>query len=62
MLGGLGGAVAESVTESYPVPVKRVGVQDKYVESGLPTELYEKYGFTGKGLAEAVRDVLKRKR
>lgn len=62
VLGGLGGAVAESVADTYPVPVKRVGIQDRYVESGLPTELYEKYGLTGKHLAEAVRDVLKRKR
>lgn len=62
VLGGLGGAVTESVTETYPAPVKRVGVQDRYVESGLPTELYEKYGFTGKGLADAVRDVMKRRK
>lgn len=61
VLGGLGGAVAEAVTDSVPVPVKRVGVQDRYIESGLPTELYEKYGLTGRALADAVRDVMKRR-
>ncbi|HVM45059.1 MAG TPA: transketolase C-terminal domain-containing protein [Candidatus Thermoplasmatota archaeon] len=62
VLGGLGGAVAEAVTETYPVPVKRVGVYDRYIESGLPAELYEKYGLTGKALAEAALEVVKRKR
>ena len=62
VLGGLGGAVAESVTEIYPVPLKRVGVQDRYIESGLPTELYEKYGLSGKALAMAAMDAVKRKR
>lgn len=62
VLGGLGGAVAEGVTEVYPVPVKRVGVQDRFLESGLPTELYEKYGLTGKAIATAAFDAIKRKR
>jgi transketolase len=62
ILGGLGGAIAESVSEIYPVPVKRVGVQDRYVESGLPTELYEKYGLTGKAIAEAACTAIKLKR
>lgn len=62
VIGGLGGAVAEALAETHPAPLKRVGVHDRYVESGLPTELYEKYGLTGKALAEAAREVLKRKR
>lgn len=62
VLGGLGGAVAEAAADTYPVPIERVGVQDRYVESGLPTELYEKYGLTGRSLAEAVRRVMKRRR
>lgn len=61
VIGGLGGAVAEALGDTVPVPLSRVGVQDRYLESGLPTELYEKYGLTGKALAEAVRGVLKRK-
>lgn len=62
VIGGLGGAVAEAVAQTYPVPVERVGVQDRYLESGLPTELYEKYGLTAKALAEAALDAMKRKR
>ena len=61
VIGGLGSAVAETLVETYPAPVARVGVLDRYAESGLPTELYEKYGLTGKHLAEAGRGVLKRK-
>ena len=62
VVGGLGGAVAEAAADTYPVPIQRVGVQDRYIESGLPTELYEKYGLTGKHLADAVRGVMKRRK
>jgi len=62
VIGGLGGAVAEAVTQTYAVPVERVGVQDRYLESGLPMELYEKYGLTAKALAAAALDAMKRKR
>lgn len=61
VIGGLGGAVAEALVESRPVPVRRVGVLDRYVESGLPEELYEKYGLKAKHLADAAREVMKRK-
>ncbi len=62
VIGALGGAVAETLGDTYPVPLARVGVQDRYVESGLPAELYEKHGLTGKALADAVRNVLKRRK
>jgi transketolase len=62
VLGGLGGAVTEALADVYPVPVKRVGIQDRYIESGLPAELYEKYGLTGKAIATAAFDAMKRKR
>ncbi|HUR69356.1 MAG TPA: transketolase C-terminal domain-containing protein [Candidatus Thermoplasmatota archaeon] len=62
VIGGLGSAVAEGAADTYPVPIARVGVPDRYVESGLPTELYERTGFTGKALAEAALAVMKRKR
>jgi transketolase len=51
-LGGLGGAVAETVSESYPVRVIRMGVRDSFGESGEHTELMAKYGLTS---AEIVR-------
>jgi len=62
VIGGLGSAVAETVAETYAAPVQRVGIYDRYYESGLPTELYEKYGLTGKAIADAARTSMKRKR
>ena len=46
VIGGLGGAVAESVSETCPVPVIRVGVEDKFGCSGTVPELMEHYGLT----------------
>lgn len=58
VIGGLGGAVAEAVAENYPVLMKRVGLPDKFGESGSPGELLEKYGLTPQALAAAVRDMV----
>ena len=46
VLGGLGSAVAEVVTESYPVQVSKIGVRDTFGESGEHEELMTKYGLT----------------
>lgn len=46
--GGLGGAVSELLGENYPVPIKRIGVNDQFGESGSPNELLEKFGLTAK--------------
>ena len=43
VIGGLGSAVAEVVCEEAPVPVLRVGVQDKFGTSGKPAELFKLY-------------------
>lgn len=61
IIGGLGGAVAEALVENYPVPLKRVGMPDKFGESGSPSELLEKCGLTPKALAAAVKEVVARK-
>lgn len=42
--GGLGGAIAELLSEKYPVPVMRIGMQDRFGESGEPNELLEHFG------------------
>lgn len=55
IIGGLGAAVCESLCESYPVPVLRVGVQDTYGRSGQVPELLEIYGLTAKNIAEKAR-------
>ena len=55
VIGGLGSAVCEVLSEEYPVPVKRIGVKDTFGESGKPNELLEKYGLTAKDIVEAVK-------
>lgn len=62
IIGGLGSAVAEVVSENHPVPVLRVGVQDKFGKSGKPDVLLEMYGLTAANIAAKVKDVLKLRR
>ena len=54
VFGGLGSAVTEVLSESYPIPVKRVGVNDTFGESGEAAELMVKYGLTAEKIEEAV--------
>jgi transketolase len=56
--GGLGGAVAELLGEKYPVPLKRMGMQDHFGESGTPEELLEHFGLTAKHIQLAVHHML----
>jgi transketolase len=42
-IGGLGGAVAEAIAEMCPIPVRRIGVRDQYVETGEIPDLFLKY-------------------
>ena len=51
IVGGLGGAVCEALSESCPVPVLRVGVEDKYGRSGKVPALLEMYGLTKENIA-----------
>jgi len=59
VIGGLGGAVAEAITESYPVPISRVGVRDTFGESGEHQELMVKYGLTSKEITRAAKHLIK---
>lgn len=61
IIGGLGSAVCEFLSENHPVPVKRIGVRDHFGESGTQDELYEKYGLTANHIADAARNVIKQK-
>jgi transketolase len=61
IIGGLGGAVAECVAESHPVPMERVGVRDTFAESGPYPDLLDKYGLSVDAIAGAVDRVLARK-
>jgi transketolase len=53
--GGLGGAVTEALSENYPVPVHRIGVNDCFCESGPNEPLMEKYGLTEHHVIEQAR-------
>ena len=55
VIGGLGGAVCEVLSEKAPVPVKRIGVNDVFGESGPAVKLIEKYGLDGKGVYQSVK-------
>ncbi|CAN5251236.1 transketolase family protein [soil metagenome] len=57
--GGLGSAVAMSVAERCPVPIRFVGLQDTFAESGTAEELLAKYGLTAKEILAAAHQVLK---
>ena len=61
VIGGLGGAVCEVLSEGYPVPVERVGLRDVFGQSGTAEELLAHYGLTPAHLVEAAERVLKRK-
>jgi len=61
IIGGLGSAVAEVLSEHYPVPLYRVGIKDTFGESGSPEELLQKYGLTSAHIIQAVKSVLARK-
>ncbi|VAV85559.1 Transketolase, C-terminal section [hydrothermal vent metagenome] len=62
ILGGLGGAVAEVVCDTVPVPVERVGIKDTFAESGEPEDLAAKYGLDSNAIKAAVLRVIARKK
>lgn len=62
IIGGLGAAVAEVVTESYPIPVRRIGIADQFTETGPYHDLLDFYGMSQKEIVQAARKVLAVKR
>jgi transketolase len=61
VIGGLGGAVAELLAEHCPVPLKRVGIQDRFGLSGKGEELLKYFGLMPEDLVQAAQEVLLRK-
>lgn len=55
VIGGLGSAVCDCLSEKYPTPVKKVGINDVFGESGPALKLLEKYGLDGKGIYQSVK-------
>ncbi len=56
--GGLGSAIAEFLSEHHPVRIARVGINDRFGQSGKLGELYEEYGLTSKHIEEVIRKVV----
>ena len=59
--GGLGGAVAELLGEERPVPMRRIGVKDRFGESGTPDELLKHFGLTAPNIMLAAHEVVDKK-
>ncbi|NLI22871.1 MAG: transketolase family protein [Clostridiales bacterium] len=61
VIGGLGGAVAETLAGNACVPFERVGIQDRFGQSGKPQDLFREYGLTAEAVQAACRHVIDRK-
>lgn len=59
VIGGLGSAVCDCLSEKHPTPVLRIGMQDTFGESGPANALVEKYGLDGKGIYEKTKGFVK---
>jgi transketolase len=65
VMAGFGSAVSEVITETYPVPMRRIGVQDKFGESARDNEvplLLQKHGITSINIANSVKDIRSKNR
>jgi transketolase len=62
VIGGLGSAVCELLSEKYPVPVVRHGVNDRFGRSGTANAVLEYFGLTPEGIAAKVRQALSLKK
>ena len=58
VIGGLGSAVCDVLSEKLPTPVKKLGVNDTYCESGPAAKLVEKYRLDGVGVYEQVKEFI----
>ncbi len=60
VIGGLGSTVAEVLSESYPAKVVRIGVNDKFGQSGTPKELLKFYGLDAESFANRIIEIIKK--
>jgi transketolase len=61
IIGGLGGAIAELISEEFPVPVKRIGMRDRFGESGEPSQLLKHFGLDANHIRMAAHSVIDKK-
>lgn len=62
IIGGLGSAVAEAVTECCPVPVVKIGVNDEFGHSGPAVELLKEFGLSAENIVAKTKEALKLKK
>ena len=60
--GGLGGAVAEALSTTHPVPMRDVAVMDRFGESGKPDDLFKKFGLTRHDIIKAAKEAIAAKK
>jgi transketolase len=56
--GGLGGAIAELLSEKLPTPMRRIGMNDRFGESGKPEELMDHFGLSSKYIMLSAHELL----
>jgi transketolase len=62
IVGGLGAAVAEAVTDNYPVPVRRVGIADRFAETGPYFPMLDRYGMSVADIVTAAQQAIAAKK
>jgi transketolase len=60
--GGMGSAICELLSESYPIPIERIGMLDEFGQSGDSRELFEHYKLTAPWIIKAAQKVIKKKK
>jgi transketolase len=58
VMGGFGSAVAEVVVQTFAVPMRLIGIQDRFGESGTPEQLFKEFGLTAADIAQAAEQVV----
>ena len=61
IIGGLGGAVSEVLSENCPTLIKRIGIKDTFGESGSLEDLFFKYGLTSENIVKETKELIKKK-
>jgi transketolase len=61
IIGGMGSAVSEVITQEMPVPMEFIGVKDRFGESGDPKELFKLFGLTANDIVKAAKKAIARK-
>ena len=59
VVGGLGSAVADVLSEEYPKKIYKIGIKDTFAESGSASDLYKKYELTVEDIVEKAKEILK---